>query len=105
MHSQKPFVKRYVATLKEGANGYAKLLAARLALVYPATDFIGLGLGSSFTDYPAMRANGAIRPAEVFQIFAGLGFIGKDGVLESGFHGYVLSTGANYGMGRGLSST
>src|SRR5690606_1959899 len=88
--SEKPLVQRDFGALEHSSNRHRELLAARVALIDPGTVRLTLKRRHGFRiGVAAMRAKRTVRPALLFEIFAGLVSILEDWVIQ--FHGSALS--------------
>jgi len=88
VHGLQPDVERDMATLENGADCRGELLAAVLAL--PKADAVRLTREAVMpADYPAMRADRAVRPADALKMGEGGGDAAELGLVEGG-HGELL---------------
>jgi|SRR5882762_3841710 len=84
---RKPFGQRNLRAFKDGPDGHAELLAAVGTL--PQAGAVGLTLKLIvLADGPAMRTRYAVRPAQGFEVFAGLVVVAEVVCGEGGSHDF-----------------
>jgi hypothetical protein len=101
MRSEQPFMQRDMRALVQCAHSRRERLLAWAALVEAGASAFALEF-CSLIHSAAMRADWPIRPAEIFEMNAGGGFVGENLVGKVACHGQLSFWPQNYNLSGGM---